>query len=75
MSIRYATKYPTDSRQLPEDVVELENQLKGIVSRMEEAVANHDFAIARACSDEEREARKKLSGLKQRYGITDWVFD
>jgi hypothetical protein len=38
---------------------------------MEEALANHDFATARACSDEER---IKLRSLYEKYGLDNWLF-
>ncbi|SRR5258707_15292359 len=47
-------KFVRERSPLPEDVVELKTQIRSIVSRMEAAIANHDFAKARLCSDEER---------------------
>lgn len=74
---KYSTReeYPTEPRLLPEDVVELQNQLKNSVSHMEEAVASHDFVRARACVSEERQIREKLQMLNQQHGLQDWVFD
>jgi ATP-dependent Clp protease ATP-binding subunit ClpA len=44
----------------PEDVVELQTRIRSIRTRTEEAIADHDFARARACSDEEGKEREKL---------------
>jgi hypothetical protein len=38
---------------LPEDVVELQTRISSIKTRMEEAIATHDFSKAQSCSDEE----------------------
>jgi ATP-dependent Clp protease ATP-binding subunit ClpC len=64
-----------EHRSLPEDVVELQTRIRSIVSRMEDAIANHDFAKARACSDEEGRERDKLFLLYQQHGLSDWIFD
>ncbi len=42
---------------------------------MEEAIADHDFAKARACSDEEGQEREKLHSLYQQHGLLDWIYD
>ena len=60
---------------LPEDVAELQARIRLIVSRIEDAIANHDFAKARAYSDEERRERDKLLLLYQQHGLSDWVWD
>jgi ClpA/ClpB-like protein len=60
---------------LPQDVVELQTRIKSIVSRMEAAIAKHDFAKARLCSDEERTERYKLRLLYQQHGLSGWIFD
>jgi len=62
-------------RQLPADVVEGQDRRKTIVKRMEEAIGNHDFATARACSDEERRECDKLVLLYQQHGLDGWLFD
>src|SRR6266436_3754474 len=59
---------------LPEDVVKLQTQIGLIVSRMEKAIANHDFAKARGCSDEERKEHDKLYLLYQKHRISDWLY-
>jgi hypothetical protein len=63
------------SSSLPEDVVKLQTQIGLIVSRMEKAIANHDFAKARGCSDEERKEHDKLYLLYQKHRISDWLYD
>jgi hypothetical protein len=68
-------EFVREPRHLPADVAEAQDRLKTIVKRMEEAVANHDFATARACSDEERKERDKLLLLYQQHGLNDWLFD
>jgi ATP-dependent Clp protease ATP-binding subunit ClpC len=64
-----------EPRHLPKDVADARDSLRAIVKRMEEAVANHDFATARACSDEERKERDKLRELYQQHGLSAWIFD
>jgi hypothetical protein len=68
-------KFVRERSPLPEDVVELKTQIRSIVSRMEAAIANHDFAKARLCSDEERTERDKLRLLYQQHGLSEWIFD
>ncbi|PYX54936.1 MAG: hypothetical protein DMG76_19830, partial [Acidobacteria bacterium] len=60
---------------LPADVVELQSRVKSIRASLEEAISNHDFEKARACSDEEGAAREKLLRLYHRYGILGWIYD
>jgi ATP-dependent Clp protease ATP-binding subunit ClpA len=68
-------KFVREPRPLAEDVVELQTRIRSIVSRMKAAIANHDFAKARSCSDEERTERDKLRLLYQQHGLSDWIFD
>jgi hypothetical protein len=60
---------------LPNDVVESRTRIRSIVSRMKEAIADHDFAKARWCSDEERIERAKLRLLYQEHGLSGTLFD
>jgi hypothetical protein len=60
---------------LPEDVVELQTRIRSIVSRMEDAITNHDFEKARAYSDEEGRECDKLFLLYQQHGLSDWIYD
>lgn len=68
-------KFVREPSPLPQDVVELLTRIRSIVSRMEEAIASHDFAKARSCSDEERLERDKLRLLYQKHGLSGGIFD
>jgi ATP-dependent Clp protease ATP-binding subunit ClpC len=68
-------KFAREPSPLPPDVAELQALVRSIVSRMEEAIANGDFAKARSCSDEERIERDKLRLLYQRHGLSGWMFE
>lgn len=57
------------------EVAELKERVKSIKDRMEEAICNHDFAAARAYSDEECKERDKLLALYEQYGLLDWIYD
>jgi ATP-dependent Clp protease ATP-binding subunit ClpC len=65
----------SQSRPMPKEIAEVQERLKSIVRRMEEAVRNHDFTAARACSDEERKERIKLRELHQQHGLDGWLFE
>jgi ATP-dependent Clp protease ATP-binding subunit ClpA len=58
----------------PPEVVELQARIRLIRSRMENAVAKHDFLTARVHSDEERTERDKLYLLCQQHGLSDWLY-
>jgi ATP-dependent Clp protease ATP-binding subunit ClpC len=60
---------------LPQDVVEVQTRIRSIVSRMEEAIANRDFATARSCSDEERKERDKLYLLCRQHRLSVWLYE
>jgi hypothetical protein len=60
---------------LPQDVVELQARIRAIQTRMEEAIAAHDFDKAQLCSNEEGEERDQLYLLYRKYGLTDWILD
>ena len=68
-------KFVREPGPLPHDVVESQTRIRSIVSRMEQAIANHDFAKARSCSDEERIERDRLRLLEQEHGLSGWLFD
>jgi hypothetical protein len=42
---------------------------------MEQAIADHDFATVRSCSDEEAIERDKLRSLYREHGLSGWIFD
>jgi hypothetical protein len=44
-------------------VAAAQRRVDGLISRMVEAIAKHDFATARSCSLEERQARAELQSL------------
>jgi ATP-dependent Clp protease ATP-binding subunit ClpC len=60
---------------LPDDVLECHTWLKSIVTRMEQAISNHDFEAARSCSDDERAERVKLRSLYEKHGLLGWMFE
>lgn len=60
---------------LPQNVIECQTRLRSIVSRMERAIADHDFVTARSCSDEERIERNNLRSLYQQHGLSGWMFE
>jgi len=60
---------------LPEGVAGSRSRLRSIVTRMEQAIAERDFATARSCSDEERIERDKLRSLYQEHGLSGWMFE
>src|SRR5205814_8476320 len=68
-------EFEREHDQLPADVIELQSRVKSIRVSLEEAISNHDFAKARACSDEEGAEREKLLRLYHRYGLLGWIYD
>ena len=60
---------------LPKDVVEQQTRVESIRRRMEDAVAQHDFAKAREYSEDERPEREKLRSLYRQYGLPDWLYE
>ena len=64
----------TEGSSLPE-VVELRTQLRSTMGRINDAIAHHDFAKARTCSNEERPVRDKLYLLCRQHGLSDWLYD
>jgi ATP-dependent Clp protease ATP-binding subunit ClpC len=55
----------------PEEIKESQKKLKLIVSRMENAISNHEFEKARFYSDEERKERDNLKLLRAKYKIDE----
>jgi ATP-dependent Clp protease ATP-binding subunit ClpC len=60
---------------LPDDVVELQTRIESIFRRVEEAIAQGDFAKAREYSEEEGRERERLRLLYQQHGLPDWLYD
>jgi ATP-dependent Clp protease ATP-binding subunit ClpC len=54
---------------LPQEIKELHKQIRFIVHRMEESVANHEFEKARFYSDEEHKARDDLRALEEKHRV------
>jgi ATP-dependent Clp protease ATP-binding subunit ClpC len=55
----------------PMEIVDAQKGLKSIVSRLENAVANHEFEKARFYSDEERKQRENLRTLREKFHLDD----
>jgi ATP-dependent Clp protease ATP-binding subunit ClpC len=56
---------------LPPEILEAQKQIKFILHRMENAIANHEFEKARFYSDEERKVREKLKALREAHKIDE----
>ena len=55
----------------PAEIAELQEHIKSITGRLENAVANHEFEKARFYSEEERKEREKLSALREKLHLDD----
>jgi len=55
----------------PDEVVEAEKRIKFVSSRLESAVANHEFEKARFYSDEERKEKENLRVLREKHHLSD----
>jgi ATP-dependent Clp protease ATP-binding subunit ClpC len=60
---------------LPEDIVEVQIRIRSIKDNVSAAIANHDFANARAYGDDERKERDRLYFLCQKYKLPDWLYE
>ncbi|MGH9467845.1 MAG: ATP-dependent Clp protease ATP-binding subunit [Terriglobales bacterium] len=58
---------------VPEEIAEVQKQLKVINHRMNASIANHEFEKARFYSDEERKERDNLRQLREKYQIDENV--
>ncbi len=56
---------------LPEEITEVQKQLKFIVQRMESSIASREFEKARFYTDEERKVRDSLRGLREKYHLDE----
>ena len=56
---------------LPDEITEVQKRIKFIVHRMENAIANHEFEMARFYSDEERKERDNLRALREKYHLDE----
>ena len=68
-------KFIRERGPMPQDVLELQTRIRAIQTRIEEAIAAHDFEKAQLCSNEEGEEREKLYLLYRKYELTDWILD
>lgn len=64
---RYLQDNINDDMALPDNAREAEKQVKLILSRMENAIATHQFEKARFYSNAERKARENLCFLQGRH--------
>jgi hypothetical protein len=55
----------------PDEITEAQRRVALCLQRMEHAIANHDFHVARYYSNEDLKARKSLRELKAKYGIAE----
>jgi ATP-dependent Clp protease ATP-binding subunit ClpC len=56
---------------LPAEIADAQKGLKSLSSRLETAIANHEFEKARFYSDEERKQRENLRVLREKYHLDD----
>ncbi len=56
---------------LPGDLAEAQRLVDTNIAGMVHAIANHQFEKARLFSDQERQARAKLRGIREKYGATE----
>jgi ATP-dependent Clp protease ATP-binding subunit ClpC len=59
----------TSSGPKPAEVVEAERRVRSAQLRVESAIANHQFVMARAHDEEERTAREELRQLREKHQI------
>jgi ATP-dependent Clp protease ATP-binding subunit ClpC len=55
----------------PVEIAEAQRNMKSIVSRLENAIANHEFEKAGFYSDEERKQRENLRALREKFHLDD----
>jgi ATP-dependent Clp protease ATP-binding subunit ClpC len=55
----------------PAEIQDAETRLRAMTSRMESAIANHEFERARFYSDEERKERHNLQELRAKHSVAD----
>lgn len=64
---QYLQEDTTSNMVLPDNVEAAQKQVKLILSRMENAIATHQFEKARFYSNAERKARENLRFLQEKY--------
>ncbi len=72
-SSRYVTldRSATQQNTEPCEVIEAQRHVAFLLSRMEYAIAHHQFEKARFYSSEEYREREKLRLLKEQHGINE----
>jgi ATP-dependent Clp protease ATP-binding subunit ClpC len=68
-------KFVREKGYRPNEVADLQNRIRAIKSRLQEAIGKQDFSLAKTYSDEEGKERETLFLLYQRHGLLDWIFD
>ena len=68
-------EFVRDISGLTPEMLALKAGLKQIRDRLYDAIADHDFERARACSVEELKEREKLVTLYHQYKLLDWMFE
>jgi ATP-dependent Clp protease ATP-binding subunit ClpC len=56
---------------LPEELVDVQRRIKAVIQRMQDAIGNHEFDKARSYSEEERQERKELQRLREKYSVDE----
>jgi ATP-dependent Clp protease ATP-binding subunit ClpC len=56
---------------LPAEIVDAQKSIKSVISRLETAIAKHEFEKARYYSDEERKQRENLRALREKFHLDD----
>jgi ATP-dependent Clp protease ATP-binding subunit ClpC len=59
----------TDASGSPEDLAEAQKQVRVAMTKMENAIAHHEFEKARTFSDEERALRETVRRLRAKYNL------
>jgi len=57
---------------LPDEVIEAQERILFILSRLVDAIFNHEFEKARFYSDQESRERENLRLLREKYKIDEW---
>jgi len=57
--------------EAPSEITDAQRRIDFCISRMEQAIATHDFQGARFYSNEDLKARERLRQLRAKYGIAE----
>jgi hypothetical protein len=69
--VSWEAHYAAGFLKTPEEASTAQERADVLLKRMVHAISIHDFRGARHYSDEERQARKSLRGLRQKYRINE----